>query len=271
MSGVVALNQDGTFKEVTVSDKDGRAELNIKPLNDKFSLEMTARNWVLPGGYDARFDQLVMRGVADRNGVVIDYISGLIFGAAAVGQATLDWQHGWKLDGTLETKGMQADPLVSLFSETTRPTGRLTANARFHYEGDGYESLFNQPHVELQFTVNDGDLHNLDLITPLKSQNPSILRRGGQTRFDSLSGSAVFDRGALNINKLVLNGGKFSATGALAVNDKRVINGHLNARLSSGTLVVSAPLTIEGKLDTPEIHSGGAFKPGGGDATTQIF
>jgi hypothetical protein len=271
MSGVVELNPDGTFKEVTVNDKDDHAELNIKPLNDKFSLEMTARNWVLPGAYEVRFDQLVMRGVADHNGVAIDYINGLVFGAAAVGQAQLSWQDGWKLDGTLETKGMQAEPLISLFSETTRATGRMAANARFHYEGDGYASLFKQPHIGLQFTLSDGELHNFDLVAPLKSQSPSTLRRGGQTRFDTLSGTAVFDRASLTLNKLLLNGGKFSASGAMAMGPDLRLSGHLNARLSAGALVVSAPLVVEGQLDSPEIHSSGAFKPGGDEATTQVF
>ncbi|WP_374349446.1 hypothetical protein [Chitinimonas sp.] len=271
LSAVVTLNTDGTFKDVTISDKDGRAELNIKPKADKFALEFSAKNWVLPGNYEARFDQVTMRGMAGPEGIAIDYVNGFIFGAAAVGQAQLDWQNGWKLTGTLETKGMQVEPLIMLASANTRSTGRMAANVRFEYAGDGYETLFKQPRIEMQFLISDGNLHNFDLVTPLKSQSPSITQRGGQTRFETFSGLAILDGSALALSKLQLNGGKFSASGNLNVDDKQGLSGHINARLSAGALVVNAPLTIAGKLDAPEIRSGGAYKPGGDNGTTRIF
>ncbi|MBV8658589.1 MAG: hypothetical protein JO142_12265 [Burkholderiales bacterium] len=270
--GILKLNEDGTFKDVTIRDKEEHAELNIKPLNDKFALEFSAKNWVLPGKYEnVRFDQLIMRGMADNNGVAIDDINGLIFGAPAVGQAQLTWNDGWKVTGTLETKGMQVEPLISLFSDNTRSTGRMAANASFQFDGTNYDTLFDHRQIQLNFTLTDGELHNFDLVSPLKSQNPSILQRGGQTRFDTLTGKLADDNGAITMKDLQLNGGKFSAVGALAIGDKRKLNGRITARLNSGAIAIAAPLSIAGTLDAPEIRSGGASKPGGAEGTTQIF
>jgi hypothetical protein len=72
----------------------------------------------------------------------------------------------------------------------------------------------------------------------------------------------VYDSGAVALSKLQLVGGKFAAAGALNIDQKKNLNGHLTARLSAGTLQISAPLGIAGKLDAPEIRSGGARKAG---------
>ena len=270
--GIVKLNEDGTFKDVTVTDKDQHAELNIKPLNDKFALEFSAKNWVLPGKYtDARFDQLVMRGLADSDGVTVDDINGLIFGAPAVGQGQLTWNDNWKFSGTLQTKGMQVEPLISLFSENTRSTGRMAATVAFQFDGNNYATLFDHHALQIDFTLTDGELHNFDLVAPLKSQNPSVQQRGGQTRFDVLTGKVTDDNGVVTMKDLQLNGGKFSAVGNLAIDADRKLNGHITARLNSGAIAIAAPLAIAGTLDTPEIRSSGASKPGGAGGTTQIF
>lgn len=272
LSGLVKFNPDGTFKLVTLSDKDGRANLTIKPADDKFALDFEANNWVLPGDYpDARFDQLILRGIADKEGILIDDINGLIFGAATVGQAKLSWTDGWKLTGSLQTKSMQAEPLISLVSPITRTTGRMAATVNFEFIGQSYADLFKQRHMDMKFTISDGNLHNLDLVTPLKSQNPSILQRGGQTRFDTLSGDFLLDKEVVSLRNLMLNSGKFTATGNLAINAEQKLNGRISAKLASGAIVVNVPMTVAGKLEAPELHSAGASKPGTGDDTTRIF
>jgi hypothetical protein len=271
LNGTIKFNNDGTFKDITVSDKSGHAELNIKPLNDKFSIDFSARNWTPPGPYEIRVDQLVVRGLADHDGVVADDVNGLLFGAAVVGQAQLNWQDGWKLNGTLETKGMDAESLIALVSDTTRATGRLAGTANFAFAGSDYDSIFQQAQLSMKFTISDGQLHNMDLVAPLRSQGATAVRRGGQTQFNTFSGTIANSEKGVSITGISLNGGKFSAVGAINFDPKHQATGHLNTRLSSGAIAVEAPVIISGTLDSPEIRSEGANKPGGVDGTTQIF
>jgi len=272
-SGTLRFNPDGTFKVVTLTDKDGRANLTIKPTGEKFALDFDAKNWVLPGGNypDARFDQLVLRGSADKDGFVVDDVNGLIFGSAAVGQAKLSWNEGWKLSGSLQTKSMQAEPLISLVSPNTRATGRMAASTDFEFVGDSFETLFKQPRITMNFTVTDGNLHNLDLIAPLKSPNPTVLRRGGQTRFDTLRGDMSIENGVTTLRNLNLDSGKFTAAGGMAISADKKLSGKVSAKLSAGAATFSAPLTFGGTLDAPELRSSGTYKPGSDDASTRIF
>ncbi|QDQ27849.1 hypothetical protein FNU76_16680 [Chitinimonas arctica] len=272
LSGSLQFNPEGTIKVLTLSDKDERATLTIKPIGDKFELEFDASNWVMPGAYpDARFDQLRLSGIASNDGIAIDDINALIFGSAVKGNAQLSWTEGWKLTGSLQTKSIQVEPLIMLSSQVTRATGRMAANAIFDFVGDGYENLFKQRRIEMKFIVNDGNLHNFDLVTPLKSQSPSSLQRGGITRFDTLSGDFLLENDTLTLRNLALNAGKFTAAGGLNIAADQKLSGRINAKLSSGAIAVNAPLAIAGTLRAPEIRSGGAYKPGGGSGTTQIF
>lgn len=269
LSGRLELNQDGTFKEVTLSDTNGAVEATIKPKGAKFSIDAFARNWTLPGKYPIRIDDLTMKGEADNAGAVIDDIRGQVFGAVVTGKAQLDWQSQWKLSGTLETKSMQVEPLIMVFNDITRATGRMAAAAQFEFLGDSYDNLFNQPQIAMSFAISDGNLHNFDLVGPLKSQGPTVQRRGGQTVFETLTGILRLDNDKVLLQDVKLDSGKFKAMGNMAIAPNQDISGKVSAQLKSGALVVQSGMTIAGKLNAPELHSAGTFKPGGG--TTQIF
>lgn len=271
LSAVMAFRTDGTFRDITFADATGRAQVLIKPVGDKFSLLFEASNWVLPGKYAVRFDNVTVRGMADEQGIMIDDINAMVFGSPALGQAQLSWGSEWRLKGSLETKSMFAEPMVTLFSPITYSTGRVAAFAEFEFLGTGYEDLFKQFLINTKFTITDGKLHNFDLVAPLRSQNPSSIQRGGQTRFDSLSGTALIDATGVQLGQLALNAGKFNASGSMGISPEMKLAGKLAARLNSGAIAVEAPLAIRGTLEAPEIVSAGAYKPGDAASTTRVF
>ncbi|MGQ5524902.1 hypothetical protein ACUHMQ_16805 [Chitinimonas sp. PSY-7] len=272
LSGSFSFKPDGALNSITLTSEDGHVNLQVKPAEGQLALYLDARNWVAPGKYPVRFDQLVLRGLADKNGLLIDEISAMLFGSVATGQAQLDWVDGWKLHGTVQTRSMQVEPLIALASPITRATGRMTAAATFDFFSDDYSTLLDQPTIEVKFSLTDGRLHNLDLITPLKSSNPSVLQRGGQTTFDTLVGTYTLDKDIVTLSNLALNSGKFTASGKVIIDDKGDLRGNLATRLASGVIVINAPLRIDGTLKAPELRSSGASKPGSnGEATTRIF
>ncbi|MDK2123771.1 AsmA family protein [Parachitinimonas caeni] len=272
LQGKLKLAEDGMFKEVTVSDEKERANLTIKPLNDKFSLEFHAKTWTTPGRFQVYFDQLLVKGIADQTGVTIDDINGMLFNAVVLGSGRLDWStENWNLSGSLTGKGIAVEPFSMMFSPITHAKGRMEGTAQFLYEGTSFEDLLNTPQIDMKFTVTDGILHNLDLITPLKSQSPTTLARGGQTRFDSLSGDIKVRGQEVAMSGLALNSGKFTANGTFNVSADKKLSGRIGARLRSGPISVDASLGVSGKLDAPELNSGGASRPGANAATSLVY
>jgi uncharacterized protein involved in outer membrane biogenesis len=270
--GELQFNPDGTFHEVLLTDQNERARLTIRPTGaQQFALALTASNWTTPGKYAFRFDELTLGGTATPNGLEIDTANGLLMGSAVIGQGRLTWGETWQLQGTVETKSIDAEQLISLFSPNTRATGRMAATANFNYQAAGLGKLLDAPQIDLAFNIRDGRVHNLDLVAPLKSSNPTTLRRGGQTRFDTLSGKLSFRDDVTRLTDIQLDAGAFKANGALTVDAKQALSGRFGARLRSGGIAVDASLSVAGTLDAPELRSGGAFKPGSDDVTTRVF
>jgi uncharacterized protein involved in outer membrane biogenesis len=270
--GKLQFNLDGTFREVLLTDQNERARLTIRPTGpQQFAWVLEASNWTPPGKYAFRFDELTLHGTVSQGGLEIDTANGLLMGSAVIGQGRLSWGESWQLQGTVETKSIDAEQLTSLFSAHTRTTGRMAATANFSYQAASLGKLLDAPQIDLAFHIRDGRIHNLDLVAPLKSPDPTTLRRGGQTRFDTLSGKLSFRDGVTNLTAVQLDAGAFKANGTLTVNAKQALSGRFGARLRSGGIAVDASLSVAGTLDAPELHSGGAFKPGADEVTTRVF
>ncbi|MBV1774119.1 hypothetical protein KSF73_00155 [Burkholderiaceae bacterium DAT-1] len=260
MSGVLKLNPDGTFDQVVIRDTNGRSELNIKPSGKRFVITANSDNWILPGKYHVLFDSITAHGIADENGVLFDDIHGVVFSSAFIGQAQLFWNNGWKIDGSLETKGMQSEPLTKLFSPVTHTAGRMSATALISFSGDSYDTLFSNQAIRMKFSMSDGHLSNMDLVAPIRSQTGAI-QRGGITRFELLSGELLWLDGRITLKGLSLTSGKFSANGSVHITND-AIEGRLDSRLQAGIQSIQSNLSINGKLESPEIRSVGTARFG---------
>ncbi len=269
--GSLHLNADGSFKDIAIVDASERATLMIRPSGEQFALTVEAKNWEVPGRYPIRLDQLIMRGMAGGNGVDFDDIQVMVYNGVVVGTAQLRWGDNWQLSGTLSTKSIQAEPFIAEFSTITRSTGRLSGVANFLFEGTGYASLMDTPKIDMKLSIADGMLHNFDLVSPLKSQSPTTQARGGQTRFDTLTTDVLLTADTVKLSNVNLNGGKFTAQGAIAINrENGKLNGNVNARLQSGPMSVASTMSVSGEVDAPVLRTGGVSK-GGGMSAQQVY
>jgi len=260
VDSILNFQSNGEIFDLTLSDELGRAQLRVVPAGaGLFDLEFSARGWELPFGYPAKFEYLSMRGRADLAGLDISDVRGELHGGMVSGKGRLDWQDRWVLTGEYAIKSAQAEPLIKLFSTVTYSTGRLSSTGNFRYDAERHEDLFTQPQLQGTFAVMNGRIHNMDLVAPLKSQNPEMLRRGGQTEFNLLTGKFAANKTGVDLSGLKLDGGKLRISGALRAREG-MISGSLYSQIISGSMTVAAPLVIAGKLDAPELRSSGATR-----------
>ena len=261
IDGELRFKSSGEIDELLISADQGRAELQLQPAEaGHFKVQLNAKSWELPLGYPVKFDFLKLMGTANLDGIQISDIRGDLYGGLITGSAQLSWGDEWQLTGQLFGKNIHVEPLITLFSPITRSTGRMNSDATFRYKSANYNQLFKQPMIQGRFVVQEGTLHNFDLITPLKSQSPSVQRRGGQTNFNTLSGGIVINGSAVNLQSVILESGKFRSTGNLLIRDGKIA-GSVSSQIAAGAVTVSNALNVTGALDAPELRSGGANRP----------
>lgn len=268
VNGTLKFGPGGELTELQIKDNSGQLELLVQPHGEgQFAAQLNATGWELPLGYPAKFDFLRLKGIAHANGIDIEEVRGDLYGGVITGSAQLSWQEGWQLAGTLRGSGIQAESLSKVFSRNTYATGRLEAEARFVYQADDYNKLFDNAGVDATLLVRDGVLHNFDLVTPLKSSTPVTYARGGQTRFDTVSGKLAVRGKTVQFSGMKVDGGKFTASGYLTVGEGQKISGVVASRLASGAIAVSNQIRVAGTLPAPEFRTGAAFRPRAGEET----
>ncbi|WP_293933537.1 AsmA family protein [Iodobacter sp.] len=260
IDGLMKFADNGAFADLRLADKQGHLEMHIKPSGENIRLTVQASGWEIPLGYPVVFEKLYMSGEGSSAGLLIDDIRGESYGGVLSGKAMLTWADDWVLAGQVSVKGVHTEPFSKVFSTTTFVSGRMDGEGLFNYRAKDYLKLFAHPMVDFDFLLRDGALHNLDLITQLRSGSPAS-GRGGQTRFDTLKGKIIFKDSALQIKNLALDAGKFSAQGAVSIAKAGRLEGGVSARLQSGVLAISNHIRIGGDLSRPALSSGDAARP----------
>ncbi len=261
IDGELNFNSDGSIGDLVIRADQGRAEIQVQPASaGQFKVQFNAKGWELPFGHPVKFDFLKLMGTANADGLQISDIRGDIYGGILTGSAQLSWGQDWVLTGQIFSKGLNIEPFIAVFSPITRSTGRMNSDVNFKYQSSSYSQLFKQPQIQGRFIVQDGTLHNFDLITPLKSQSPTVLRRGGQTNFSTLAGGIAINSNSIKLHSLILESGKLRSRGNVAIQNGK-ITGSAASQLAAGAVTVSNNLTITGMLSAPELRSEGSSRP----------
>ncbi|QLG89703.1 AsmA family protein [Chitinibacter bivalviorum] len=261
VDGQLRFKADGNIDDLLVTSDQGRAELQVQPSDGgTFKVQFNAKGWASPLGHPIQFEFLKLIGTANADGINISDIRADLYGGLVTGNAQLNWNQGWNLTGQLFGKNIQAEPLIKVFSSITRASGRMNADATFRYQGTDYNTLFKQPQIVGRFILQDGMLSNFDLVTPLKSQSPTVQNRGGQTNFNTLAGGININGKIVQFRALALDAGKLRSRGEILIRDN-TLSGNIASQLAAGAVVVSNQLKVAGSLDSPELRSGGSYRP----------
>ena len=261
IDGELHFNPNGSIGDLVIRADQGRAEIQVQPAEaGQFKVQFNAKGWELPFGHPVKFDFLKLMGTANTEGLQVSDIRGDVYGGLITGSAQLVWGKDWVLTGQVFSKNISVEPLITLFSPVTRSTGRMNSDVTFKYQSTSYNQLFKQPQIQGRFIIQDGTLHNFDLITPLKSQSPTVLRRGGQTNFSTLAGGIAINSNSVALSGLVLESGKFRSRADVVIRDGK-ISGSAASQLAAGAVTVSNQLSITGLLSAPELRSAGSSRP----------
>ncbi|WP_028456343.1 AsmA family protein [Chitinilyticum litopenaei] len=262
LSGEIRFYKDGRIAEIEMSaNSEGQAHLRAVPgQQGEFMLEFQASNWTLPLRHPLKFDSVRLAGKANTAGLSIDAIQATLYGGALSGNAQLFWDNNWALSGQLQAKQLNADSLLQVFSPVTRVSGRLQGELQFQLQAPTYQTLLDNAAAQGSFLIKDGNVHNMDLVAPLKAQAASVALHGGQTPFNTLTGRLGINGETVTLSGLDLESGKFRARGNVQIRQERLA-GSILTQLISGPVALSGGVTLGGDLTTPELRSAGSSRP----------
>lgn len=251
----IALTPEGAFASALVTSEDGKASLAIRPEQDRYALELNARNWQPPTGPTVVFDELHINASLAAEELDMKEIGGSLYGGTIAGAAKLDWHDGWRLNGEVHGKRVEVERVASLLTPETTVSGRMNADGRFSMKAKSYAQLFATPSVEVKFKVADGAIHNLDMVKAVRAGDGS---RGGQTRFDELSGALQVSGKSYRLRQLRISSGLLSAEGGLEIAPGNQVSGNFHVQIKGSANFISVPMTLRGSLADPVLKVSGS-------------
>src|SRR5262249_42669744 len=151
-----------------------------------------------------------------------------LYGGTGAGRTTIGYQKGMQLKGKLDISQGELKSLVPLISPGTNVNGRLTRKPGFSAGAPGADRPMRAPDLETPFEIQNGVLHGVDITKAATSIISKEGAKGGETRFDQLSGHLVMDRGSYRFTQLNIASGALSADGAVTISPKQELSGKIN-------------------------------------------
>jgi uncharacterized protein involved in outer membrane biogenesis len=248
----LSLTGDGNLESASIVNRDGKLKAFIKPQKPGYLIDAAAKSWKLPVGPAIQFDELIVKGVATLNGAALSEVRAKLYGGTVSGKANVAWKKGIQLKGNAEVNQVEIKPLLQALGRPPTLSGKLVAKPVFSASAPKPDQIVNALRLATPFDVQNGVLHGVDI----KKAATSLIRKdggkGGETRFDKLSGHLAMDRGTRRLTQLIVVSGSLSADGNVTVTPKDELSGRVNAKVLAGSVAAATvPLNVSGTVESP--------------------
>ncbi len=250
------LTSENKLESATVKTADGKLSADVTPQNsDEQLIMVNASKWTLPAGLPLLIDKAKLEMHLKGSKLVIPSIDIALYGGKLKGDAAVSWTESkgkpnWKLTGNFGVDNLSTQEPSRLVSKSVYLSGSLFGKGNFASSAKDAGALADNLQTNVQFKVNDGVLHGLDLVrvaSLLLKQNQS----GGETQFDVLSGVLNASGKQYQLRDLKISSGLLAATGQVKVKPNKTLDGVVEVEVKSGMGMAAIPLNVSGTVDRP--------------------
>jgi hypothetical protein len=178
-----------------------------------------------------RFDELDVKGVATLRNASFEEVRAKLYGGTIAGKAALDWEKGLQVKGNLDVRQIEIRALLQALagrraSAEGSPPGRYSRRAPPAWIRLPRPCAWRR-HSRCTVACCTGWIS----AGPQRFSRTRTVAKGGETRFDRLSGHLALDRGTKRVTKLNIASGSLSADGNVhGVAAGRALRSHQRAR-----------------------------------------
>jgi uncharacterized protein involved in outer membrane biogenesis len=267
----LSLDGNGILQGASLATGDGKLKARVKPEGGRYLIDASARGWKLPVGAAILFDELTVKGVATPKDANFSEVRARLYGGTVAGNARVGWEKGMKFKGTAEVSQVEIGALLQALGKPKSMSGKLTARPEFSASAPSADLIVDYLRLDTPFDIQQGVLHGVDITKAATSLISKDAAKGGETRFDKLSGHLAMDRGTRNLTQLNIASGSLSADGNVTVSPTDRLSGRINANVKAVKLATgSIPLNVTGTLDSPLLYPTGGTVAGAAAGTAVL-
>lgn len=248
----VQLGEQGP-EEIEAGTEDKHFKLTLTPGKGAQQLQVKASKWALPiTATPLKFDALTMAGDWQGKQLKLPVIDGKLYGGTLKGDMRANWEKGWKVGGNAQLNSVEVKDIAAQLSPKTRVSGRLTASGPYNMVAKDAGKLADALNATFKFKVADGVLHGFDLEKAVKSLATQGTR-GGETKFDELSGVLYITGKNYRFTHLKVSSGVLQAAGEVNIAPNKQLSGTVNVAMTGTSSLVEIPLDVSGTISDPVI------------------
>ncbi len=253
MSGEARMTAAGAIEQIRLRNADGTFKLDMRPAGEAFRLTFVGNDWKTPFAPNLKFRWIEGEGALRSSGLELGKIAGKAYEGLIEGRATLGWDDGLALAGEFELKRMEAAGLLEALGSAIAAEGELTVRLKLVARTDDFGKMNEALRAEGTFDLKRGAAIGFDVGEAARSRAPT---RGGETKFEQLSGDFRIDAEKRRIENIRLGSGLLRAGGNLAIDREGRLDGMLDIELKGTTATQKVSLTIAGTARDPQLAPG---------------
>jgi uncharacterized protein involved in outer membrane biogenesis len=266
------LSAGGNPESMSITTRDGKLKAHLKPEKSSYVIDAIATGWKLPVGPAIHFDELVVKGVATQTGADLGDIRAKLYGGSVAGNLVIRWEKGIQLKGGADVSRVEIAPLLLALGRPANFSGGLTAKpVTFSASAAKPEQIADALRLETPFEVQNGVLRGVDVRKAATSIVSRDGGKGGETRFERLSGHLALDHGTRRLTRLNAVSGSLSADGNVTISPKDELSGRVNTTVKAASVTAaSVPLNVAGTVASPLLFPTGGTMAGAAVGTAVL-
>lgn len=246
-NGEIDIDEGGKVGKVTLKSEDAKFDVGLQPAQGRWQITLNAKEISFPMFSNVLFNELSAKGEIGATGVNFAGIDGQAYGGFLHGNARLNWQQGWQLQGRIEARSVELGKLFPRFGVT----GELVGASNFAASGIKLGRLADTQ-MEGSFIVKKGVINGIDMVETTRQGGRQHIP-GGRTHFDELTGRFQANEHGRHFQQLKITSGILNAYGSFDVNTAAQISGRFSVELKARGGGLSLALT--GTLTEPVLRS----------------
>lgn len=248
-----ALKNGSQLETAVIETQDGKVKANVTPKDDDTqAIVLNVDHWTSPVGLPVLIDSAKIEGELKGSHLNLHNIDVAFYNGKLSGDAVLDWQKSWKLNGKIKVDKLAVQEPSRLVSKSVYLSGNLMGNGSFSSSAKDAGALSDNLHADFKFQVNDGVLHGVDLVK-MASLLVKQSEKGGETQFEEFAGLLNVSGKQYQLKDIKISSGLLAANGQVKVKPNKDLDGKVEVEVKKSVSLAAIPLDVSGTVSDPVI------------------